>query len=62
MGRWEKGTPSDEDMGRYRRMFECFVTEQMSLVQLYEHMEIDLAFRDYVLTEVWLRDLKLGER
>lgn len=59
MGQWDKGVPNDEDMGRYRRLFECFLTEQMSLMQLYEHMDSDLAFRDYVITEACLRDLDL---
>jgi hypothetical protein len=48
MARQEKLTP-DEGADTYPLLLECFLSEQMSLAQLREHMERDPAFRDYVL-------------
>jgi hypothetical protein len=48
MARQEKLTP-DEGADTYPLLLECFLSEQMSLAQLREHMERDPSFREYVL-------------
>lgn len=41
--------PLDDGVDTYSLLLECFLSEQMSLAQLREHMERDPAFREYVL-------------
>lgn len=55
MGRQEKDVPR-EDLEAHRLLFECFLSEQMSLAQIYEHMNRDAGFRDYVQTQVRIRN------
>lgn len=57
MVRWKRGVPG-EDCEAHRILFECFLSEQMSLEQLHEHMQQDPDFRAYVLMQTRLKDTK----
>ena len=58
MARQEEQTPGD-GVDTYPLLLECFLSEQMSLSQLHEHMDRDSAFREYVLAHITPQGPKL---
>jgi hypothetical protein len=55
MARWKQGVLG-KDIEAHRTLFECFLSEQMSLAQLQEHMQQDPDFCAYVLERTRPKD------